>query len=456
MTKRSKHRNERLLAWLLVVLLCTIVVAAIAFLVIRYKAPIKNFFVTTYNNVVYGKKVTEEPEVKDTQDPSEKVEPVQDEGTALDESSLDQIFHDEDEDSLPEIDSAAIISEEIYAKAESIMENMTLHQKVAQLFFITPEALTEVDAVTVVGQKTQSCFEEYPVGGLLLDEKNIEDVQQLKTMTGALQTMSNEKVSVPIFVGVDEDGSGNTNFSVEKEGFDYSVMPDPFENLLDIKSVEDCYLVANTTGANLTDYGFNINLEPQLNMPAASATEDDYKNQAAYVSAYIEGLHSMTVLGAPGAFPCATDISEENMVIDKDWSELGQSDLIPYERLINDGVKIIRVSHASIPQVTGEEIPACMSGILLTQNLRLGMGYDGIIMTNPMNEKVITDSYSPKEASVEALKAGVDMILLPEDFKAAYEGILEAVEDGTLSEQRIDESVKRLISTKLWLVSVNE
>ena len=107
------------------------------------------------------------------------------------------------------------------------------------------------------------------------------------------------------------------------------------------------------------------------------------------------------------------------------------------------------VGHISLPQVTGDDTPASLSSYVIGHLLREELGYDGIVLTDALNMKAVTDQYTSSQAAVEAILAGNDMILMPEDFKAAYAGILEAVQNGTLSEERIDESVKRIVGTKL-------
>ena len=110
------------------------------------------------------------------------------------------------------------------------------------------------------------------------------------------------------------------------------------------------------------------------------------------------------------------------------------------------------VSHISAPKVTGNDEPASVSGTMITDVLRQDMGYQGIVITDAMNMGAITGQYSSSEAAVRAIAAGVDIILMPENFREAYQGVLNAVADGTLTEERIDESVKRILAVKLEII----
>ena len=106
------------------------------------------------------------------------------------------------------------------------------------------------------------------------------------------------------------------------------------------------------------------------------------------------------------------------------------------------------VSHISAPNVTGDNTPASLSSKMITEILRGQLGYQGIVITDAMNMKAITEYYTSADAAVMALQAGADMILMPENYEEAYNGVLEAVNNGTLTEERIDESLKRIFRIK--------
>ncbi len=96
----------------------------------------------------------------------------------------------------------------------------------------------------------------------------------------------------------------------------------------------------------------------------------------------------------------------------------------------------------------GDSIPASMNEKIITDILRKQLGYDGIVITDAMNMGAISEYYAADEAAIKALKAGVDMILMPEEFVTAYEGVIAAVQDGTIDERRIDDSLKRIYLVK--------
>ena len=126
-------------------------------------------------------------------------------------------------------------------------------------------------------------------------------------------------------------------------------------------------------------------------------------------------------------------------------------EFVPFQSAIDAGVPFVMVGHISAPNVTGDNTPASLSKIMITDVLRTQMGYDGIVITDAMNMKAITEYYNSDKAAILAVSAGADMILMPADYESAYRGLLAAVEDGTITEERIDESVNRIVKAKLQM-----
>ena len=128
--------------------------------------------------------------------------------------------------------------------------------------------------------------------------------------------------------------------------------------------------------------------------------------------------------------------------------ELKETELVPFISAIEAGANMIMVDHMSLPQVVGDNTPATMSKEVISELLRSELGFNGVVITDAMNMEAITEYYGADEAAIKAFKAGADMVLMPEDFELAYEGVIEAVENGTISEDRIDNSLKRVFRIK--------
>ena len=107
------------------------------------------------------------------------------------------------------------------------------------------------------------------------------------------------------------------------------------------------------------------------------------------------------------------------------------------------------VGHISLPQVTGNEVPASLSPSVVGGLLREEMGYHGIVLTDALNMEAVAGQYTSSQAAVQAILAGNDMVLMPLDFKGAYQGVLDAVENGTITLERLEESLRRILKVKL-------
>lgn len=347
----------------------------------------------------------------------------------------------------------------VEVEAGEILESMTLEEKVCQLFMITPEALTGVGTVVQAGTSTKNAIDQYPVGGLIYFSQNLQDPGQTRTMLANTQQYAKERTGFPIFLSVDEEGGqvarvgSNPAFGVEKIG-----------NMSDVGSrgdTQEAYEVGSTIGAYLSDLGFNMDAAPDtdvLTNPDNQVVKyrsfsSDPQLVTEMAASELRGLNEQGIIGMYKHFPGhggTTDDSHEGYAyVDDTLEELKSGAFVPFQDGIDNGIQVIMVSHISCPNVTGDNTPATLSKMMITDILRNDMGFDGMVITDAMNMGAITAQYSSSEAAVAALNAGVDMLLMPEDFQSAYQGVLGAVKDGTVSEERIDESVRRILELKL-------
>lgn len=348
-----------------------------------------------------------------------------------------------------------LLEERIDAK----MAQMTLEERVLQMFMITPEALTGYGTVTAAGDVTYQSLQKYPVGGIILFAQNVIDQDQLGTMNGNLQNYSEEITGLPMFISVDEEGgkvariAKNSNFSVET----FSDM----RSIGDSGDTAKAYEVGNTIGAYLNQYGFNLDFAPDADVltnpdnqviGTRSFGTDPYV-VSEMTQSVVKGLEDNQVYAClkhfPGHGATSGDTHAGYAYTDKTLDELMQSELVPFSNGIQNGVHFIMVSHIAAPQVTGDNLPASLSPYMIQNVLREQMGYDGIVITDAMNMGAISDSYGSADAAVRAVNAGADIVLMPKDFVSAYQGVLNAVENGTISTDRIDESVRRILRLKM-------
>ena len=125
-----------------------------------------------------------------------------------------------------------------------------------------------------------------------------------------------------------------------------------------------------------------------------------------------------------------------------------QEELVSYIGAIESGADMIMVGHMALPQVVGDNTSITMSKEVISDLLRAELGFNGVVITDAMNIGAITEYYGADEAAIRSFKAGADMVLMPENFETAYKGVIAAVQEGTISEERINDSLKRVFRIK--------
>ena len=345
-------------------------------------------------------------------------------------------------------------------QAAQIVSGMTLEEKVAQMFFITPEALTGYGQVTVAGDATNEAYQKYPVGGLIYNSQNLVDIDQTKTMMAKMQQYADSRISLPVFLGVDEEGGSVTRIA-SNEAYGLTNV----NNMSDIGATGDtqnAYQAGVTIGTYLSDLGFNLDFAPVADVLTVSDSVignrsfgPDSELVASMALSELPGLESMGIQGVVKHFPGHGGVSGDShsgaVSTDKSLEELFASELVPFQRAIDGGAEFLMVGHIAAPNVTGDDTPASLSKVMITDVLRTQMGYQGVVITDAMNMTAITANHAADEAAVLAVNAGADMILMPEDFGKAYNGVIDAVNNGTIEEYRINEAVVRIVKAKLAL-----
>lgn len=354
------------------------------------------------------------------------------------EAPLEPVDFEEEKDYLGEI-------------VESSIAEMPIEDKVAGLFIITPEALTGADTVTRAGDTTKDKLRERPVGGLIYFSSNITDAAQLTEMLQNTRGAS----KYPIFLGIDEEGG--TVSRVAEKGLAQNV-----GSMSDIGATGDAAAAQEAgvaIGTYLSEYGFNMDFAPVADVVAEGNTTignrsfgSDPNLVAPMVAAAVEGIQNTGVSACLKHFPGLGDTTEDThngmATTEKSLDDFNTVDFPVYQAGIEAGAEFVMVSHLSAPNVTGDNTPASLSNKMITEILRGQLGYQGIVITDAMNMTAITDYYTADEAAVMALQAGADIILMPEDFETAYNGVLEAVNNGTITEERINESLRRIFRVK--------
>ncbi|MCD8241431.1 MAG: DUF3221 domain-containing protein [Lachnospiraceae bacterium] len=349
---------------------------------------------------------------------------------------------------------ASGVSPAIEEQAAQLLSAMSLEEQIYQMFIVTPEQITGVSIATRAGSATEEALQTYPVGGLVYFADNIVTREQCSEMIANSQSYS----KIGLFIAVDEEGG-----SVARIGNNSAMGTTSFPSMKTIGDTGDtqkAWNVGYTIGTEIRELGFNLDFAPVADVdsnPDNPVIGDrsfgtDAARVSEMVSAAVRGFQESDVLSTlkhfPGHGDTATDSHEGYTELNKTLEELYQVEFVPFQGGIAAGADFVMVGHISVPQVTGDDMPASLSGTMI-DILKNDLDFKGLVITDSMQMEAITDRWSSGEAAVLAVQAGVDVILMPENLEEAVAGILDAVESGELPEERIEESVQKILETKI-------
>lgn len=346
-------------------------------------------------------------------------------------------------------ETTEVTEEEKPSLVDETLAGMTLHEKVCQMMFVTPEELTGEDGVTVAGDATRQALENYPVGGIVYFAKNLESQDQVKEMIDNSQKYS----SIGLFVATDEEG-GVVNRLMDTVGTTYIGSMYYYKDDGDETAYENAYTIANDMSA----IGFNLDFAPVADVWSnpdntvigERAYSDDYAQAAELVGNAVKGFNDGGVMCTLKHFPGHGDTAEDShyssAYVHRTKEEIMADEMQPFRSGIEAGAEFVMVGHLIVPDI--DEVPATLSYKIATGILRDELKFEGVVITDSFEMESIADNYSVDDAVVMSVKAGMDMILQPKDMASAVNSIEQAVADGELSEDRIDESVRRILTLK--------
>lgn len=342
--------------------------------------------------------------------------------------------------------------------------DLTLEEKVGQLFIIRPDSLdltlpqeqiddAKADGVTELTDAMRDALQKYPVGGVCQFGKNIVDPEQITAFNAALQ----EAPDIPLFISVDEEGGAVARLA-NKDTFD---LP-RYESAAAVgaEGADVACAMGQTIGGYLRTYGFNmdfapdadVNTNPDNPIIGTRAFSSDAATAAEMAAAAADGLRTGGILPTLKHFPGHGDTAEDShtalAVTYKTLDELQACELLPFAA--DTGLHAVMVGHIAAPNVTGDGTPATLSPQLVAL---IPDAENTLIVTDSLAMDAITAAYTPGEAAVQALQAGCDVLLMPNSLPEAYAAVLEAVQNGTISEERLDRSVNKILLYKQQFAS---
>ncbi len=331
------------------------------------------------------------------------------------------------------------------------IEVMPLEDKVAGLFIVTPEAITGVDTAVKAGEGTRDALFHYPVGGIIYFGKNMQSEEQLREMLGNTSLYA----KYPLFLAVDEEGGSVSR--VADAGIGPKV--DSASAIGAAQDTNGAYQAGTVIGTKLYELGFNLDFAPVADVAsvpdgimAGRSYGADAQLAGAMAAAMAEGLKSQGIVSCLKHFPGIGSTSQDPhtglSVTDRTEEQFRSEEFIAFKAGIDAGVQMVMIGHISAPGLTGDNEPCIFSERVVMDILREELGFDGVVITDALNMAAVSEYHTADEAAILALKAGCDMLLMPEDYETAYNGVLQAVRDGIISEERINDSLRRIYRIK--------
>lgn len=346
---------------------------------------------------------------------------------------------------------------------DALLAEMTLRQKVGQLFVVRPDALdpgqsqdqiddVQAEGVTHVTEEMAQTLEQIPVGGVVLFAKNIENPEQLSAFIGELQAAGGGT----LFMAVDEEG-GLVSRLANHPAFELPQYVSA--TAVGARGENAVREMGAAIGGYLKEYGFNldfapvadVNTDPRNTVIGTRAFSSRPEKAAHLAGAMAEGLRGQGIIPTfkhfPGHGNTAEDSHTGTAISYGTREEMAEGTWLPF--LQAQKSDCIMIGHISVPDITGDMVPATLSHTVVTDILRGDLGFEGLVITDSLAMEAVTDNWTPGEAAVHALEAGCDLLLMPQGLEEAFDAVLAAVEDGTLTEARIDESVRRILECKI-------
>ncbi|MBB6446155.1 beta-N-acetylhexosaminidase [Bacillus benzoevorans] len=336
---------------------------------------------------------------------------------------------------------------EVDAVAKTLAE-MSLEEKIGQMLFAGISG-------TEMSDSTNRLINSYHVGGLIFYKNNIASTSQIVTLQNEIRA-ANAGGRLPLLLGVDQEGGRISRLPNEVTNLPTSLA------IGNVNNPAYAFEIGTLLGKEVKAFGFNLDFAPVLDVnsnPNNPVIGDrSFGKHPEMVSTLgvetMKGIESENVIPVVKHFPGHGDTSVDSHLelptVNKSLAELEELELIPFAAAVENGADVVMAAHILLPKID-PTYPSSMSKVILTDMLREQLGFNGVIITDDMTMGAIADNYSIAQAAVQSVKAGSDIILVAHgenNIQAAAAAIKAAIENGEMKEERIDESVARIIRLK--------
>nr|WP_236796478.1 glycoside hydrolase family 3 protein [Amycolatopsis sp. GM8] len=351
--------------------------------------------------------------------------------------------------------------------AVRVLRGMSLEEKVGQLFVLDVQGRTADDPGNLAkyGVDTPAeVIERYRPGGVIYFNNsgtdNVDDPAQVANLSNGLQRAAlSSGARLPLIIATDQEGGRVTRISAPATEYPASMAVGAG------RSAEDARQLAAINSRELRAMGINqdfapdadVNSNPLNPVIGSRSFSADPALTGRLVAAEVDGYQNSgrpaeTVSSAAKHFPghgdAATDSHTGLPVISRTEQQWREIDLPPFQAAIKAGIDVIMTAHITVPSLDPSGEPATLSKPIMTGILRDELGYNGVVVTDSLAMAGVRQMHPDSEIPVLALEAGVDQMLMPPDPAASINGVLDAVKSGRLTEQRIDQSVLRILELK--------
>ena len=335
---------------------------------------------------------------------------------------------------------------------EQILQKMSMEEKIGQMTMIGIHGYG-IDSSNINDDIFYS-LNNFCFGGVILYTRNVESQDQVKNLVSQLQQNRFNK-QVPLFISIDEEGG-----DVSRLKLIYSETAPSQQSIGRTANPKEAKYWSVQTAKKLKYLGINVNFAPvaDIGSPDTRSFSDNPEEVTTFLDNAARGYEEEGIIYClkhfPGIGKRITDPHQEISSIDVSRETLEQEDLLPFKYMIDNHQSdkfMIMVSHLKYPSID-ESNSATLSYEVMTELLRKKLGYNGIIITDDLEMGAITNHNSFSEVGIKAVKAGADILLVCHEYlheQDVYNGLLKAVKNGEISEERIDESVRRILKVKL-------
>ena len=334
-------------------------------------------------------------------------------------------------------------------RISDMLKGMTLEEKVGQLLIVGVEGPNS-------DEYSNKLIEEYHVGGFILFKKNIQDSSQLVGLLNSLKKTNSLNNKVPLFLSVDEEGGRVSRLPGELKKL-------PSNRVIGGRNdTKLSYKIGSLLGDELKAFGFNVDFAPVLDINSnpknpvigdrAFGAEPELVTSLGVQT--MKGIQDQGVIAGIKHFPGHGDTSVDSHLglpkVKHTLERLESFELIPFKKAIDSGADVVMIAHILLPELDAAN-PASFSRAVITDLLRTRMSYNGVVITDDFTMGAIVKNYDMAAAAVKSIQAGGDIVLVCHEFskqEAVLKALLDAARTGELSQERIDESVYRILSLK--------